>query len=143
MGARIRRARRGDVAGMQRVRMAVRENRLVGRAISESEYVEAIETTGGGWVAELDGAVVGFAVGNARTGNIWALFVDPDHEGKGYGRRLHAAMLAWLWARGLERLWLATDPGTRAERFYERSGWKHAGAAERGEVRLELERPRG
>lgn len=48
---------------MHRVRLAVRENRLTSR-ITEEDYIPAIEETGRGWVVEVDGGVVGFAVGN-------------------------------------------------------------------------------
>jgi GNAT superfamily N-acetyltransferase len=65
---------------------------------------------------------VAFAIGNATYGNIWALFVDPAHERRGHGRRLHDAMVAWLWSQGLRKLWLTTEPGTRAERFYTEAG---------------------
>jgi GNAT superfamily N-acetyltransferase len=136
----IREARSTDAAAMHRVRMSVHENRLVSVALSESDYLEAIQRTGRGWVAEVDGHVVGFAVGNAETGNIWALFVEPGHEGKGYGRQLHDAMVAWLWESGHDRLWLTTDASTRAERFYEKAGWERVGAAAIGEVRFELRR---
>jgi GNAT superfamily N-acetyltransferase len=82
--------------------------------------------------------IVGFAVGNAESDNIWALFVDPQHEGRCHGRRLHDTMLGWLWSRGLRRLWLSTDPGTRAQRFYQRAGWSAAGLLPSGEMRFEL-----
>jgi GNAT superfamily N-acetyltransferase len=127
---------------MQRVRHCVRENRLTSAAISDADVADAIERTGRGWVVEAAGEIVAFAVGNAQTGNIWALFVDPRHEGLGYGKRLHDTMVAWLWSRGLERLWLTTMPGTRAQRFYEQSGWRNCGPVPSGELRLELSRPR-
>lgn len=141
MNATLRPARREDIAAMHRVRMSVRENRLVSMSLSEGDYVVAIEQTGRGWVVELAGTVVAFAVGDAHTGSIWALFVDPGHEGRGFGRQLHDEMVSWLWQQGLERLWLSTDPGTRAQRFYEAAGWKYAGPGAHGEVRLELHRP--
>ena len=105
----------------------MRENRLTSRAISDDEVVHAIEVAGRGWVVEVDRTVVGFAIGNAQDGNIWALFVDPDHEGRGHGRRLHDTMVAWLWSCGLRTLWLSTEPGTRAQRFYSRAGWTDVG----------------
>jgi len=134
---RPRLARRADVPAMQRVRAAVRENRLVSVVLSDVDYVRAIEEPGRGWVVEAEGEVVGFAAANARDGNVWALFVDPRHEGRGLGRRLHDTMIAWLAARGLERAWLTTDPGTRAERFYTAAGWCAVGRSGR-ELRLEL-----
>jgi GNAT superfamily N-acetyltransferase len=138
MNIAVRQARRADIAGMHRVRMAVLENRLVSMRLSENDYVVAIESTGRGWVIEQQGAIVAFAVGNAQNASIWALFVDPGHEGQGYGRQLHDVMVAWLWEQGLDRLWLTTEPGTRADRFYELAGWQRVGSADHGEVRFEL-----
>lgn len=106
--------------------------------ITEAHYLPAIEVAGRGWVVELDGVVVAFAVGNEHTGNIWALFVDPEHERRGYGRRLHDVMVAWPFSRGLEKLWLATGPNTRAQGFYEVAGWQFKGMATGGDARYEL-----
>ena len=125
---------------MHRVRVAVRENVLVS-AIAEHDYAAAIQETGRGWVVERNDTIVAFAVGNALTGNIWALFVDPLHEARGHGRTLHDVMVTWLFSHGLERLWLSTDPGTRAQRFYESAGWKFVDALASGEVRYELRSP--
>ena len=134
----LRRAQRGDVAAMQRIRAAVKENRLTSRALSEADYLQAIDRDGRGWVMEVDGHVVGFAIANSVTGNIWALFVDPEHEGQGHGRCLHDAMVEWLRAQGKRELWLTTESGTRAQRFYVTAGWRFAGEADNGELRYEL-----
>jgi GNAT superfamily N-acetyltransferase len=134
----LRQATRADIPGMHRVRLAVRENRLTSAVITEADYMPAIETTGRGWVIDEAGALRGFAVGNAHTGNIWALFVDPDHEGRGFGRRLHDAMVTWPFAQGLPRLTLGTEANTRAQRFYEAAGWRRTGPGERNEVGYEL-----
>ncbi|MCC7142326.1 MAG: GNAT family N-acetyltransferase [Candidatus Eisenbacteria bacterium] len=138
MPFQIRVATRDDVPGMHRVRLAVRENRLTSAAITEDDYAPEIERTGRGWVTVQDGRVCGFAVGNRETGNVWALFVNPGDEGRGIGRQLHDVMIAWLFSEGLERLWLSTDPGTRAQRFYERAGWKFVRMLEDGEAMYEL-----
>lgn len=136
----IRQARAADAAGMHRVRMSVQENRLVSMKLSEHDYVVAIESTGRGWLVELAGNIVAFAIGDTTNGSIWALFVEPGHEGNGYGRQLHDIMIAWLWEQGHDRLWLSTEPGTRAERFYSTAGWRRAGMTDSGEIRFELER---
>ena len=138
MSVALRQARPDDIAAMHRVRLSVRENRLLSTTFSDDAYLEAIEVTGRGWVVEVDGAIVAFAVGDARDGSIWALFVDPAHEGHGHGRRLHDVMVSWLRQQGCHPLWLTTEAGTRAERFYQRAGWRRAGSAAPGEVRLEL-----
>ena len=136
----LRQATTGDIAGIQHVRRSVRENRLVSTVISDEDVRKAIEESGRGWVVESDDGVVGFAIGNAASGNIWALFVHPEHERRGHGRQLHDTMVAWLWSRGLDRLWLTTEPGTRAQRFYEAAGWQLVGSTPGGEVRYDLHR---
>lgn len=125
---------------MHRVRLAVRENALSDpNRITEADYLAALEELGRTWVVEADGDVAAFATGY-RDGNIWALFVHPDHEGQGHAKALHATMVSWLWSLGLTRLWLTTGPGTRAERFYITRGWEPSGMASNGDIRLELVR---
>lgn len=138
----IRQATVADVAQMHRVRMAVHENRLGDPAwIQPRDYEAMLTERGRGWVAEADGRVAGFAVADASRANVWALFVDPDAEGQGIGRRLHDAMMEWFFgAAGAERVWLSTDPGTRAERFYRTAGWRFAGVEPNGEARYEMTR---
>jgi [ribosomal protein S18]-alanine N-acetyltransferase len=129
-----------DIPSIQHVRHSVRENRLVSTVITDDDVRGAIDVTGRGWVVAFQGKIVAFAVGIAATGNIWALFVHPDHERRGYGQRLHDAMLGWLWDQGLERLWLTTEPETRAQGFYEAAGWQRVAATDRGELRYEFAR---
>jgi GNAT superfamily N-acetyltransferase len=137
----LRIALREDIAAMHLVRTAVRENKLISSVITEQDYIPAIEVTGRGWVIDVNGAIAGFAIGNEQTGNIWALFVHPDHERRGYGRRLHDVMVAWLFSRGLRRLWLTTAPNTRAERFYSEAGWHFKRGLPGGESLYELPAP--
>ena len=137
----IRTAVASDIAGMHRVRLAVRENRLTSSVITEKHYIPFIEEVGRSWVAVEDGVVLGFAAGHKTTGNIWALFVDPAQEGRGLGVALHAAMVSWLFEQGLPRLWLGTEPGTRAQRFYEAAGWSFVRLSPDGEALYALRAP--
>ena len=141
MSATLRQALREDIPAMHRVRLAVAENRLASPEVSEAAYVPAIEHTGRGWVIDVDGEVAAFAIGNKVTGNIWALFVDPGCEGRGYGRRLLAVMTSWLFSRGVTRAWLSTEPHTRAEKFYQAAGWTFKGILSNGEAGYELRNP--
>jgi len=136
----VRVAQRSDVEAMMRIRAAVKENRLVSRVIPASEVIDQIERTGRGWVAQVEREIVGFSVGNAENGSIWALFVDPEYARRGFGRQLHDVMLDWLWSQGLDSLWLTTEPGTRAERFYRIAGWSDCGVDSKGERRFERTR---
>lgn len=139
MNGALRQATQQDISGMHRVRLAVLENRLTSGAIREEHYYSEIEVTGRGWVVVEESEVVAFAIGNRDMANIWALFVDPDHEGQGYGRMLHAAVVEWLFAQGAHRIWLSTTPGTRAQRFYEAAGWKFCRVLPSGERYYELQ----
>ena len=126
---------------MQRVRLAVRENVLSDPSrITEADYIAALDELGRTWVVEAAGQIIAFATGY-KTGSIWALFVHPDQEGRGFGKALHSAMVNWLWSLGHTSLWLTTDPGTRAERFYVSQGWMPCEMVPGGEIRLQLVGP--
>ena len=129
-----------DIPEMMRIRMGVRENRLTDPAKVQPHHYREMLRDGAGWVCEIDDAVVGFAIADARQGSVWALFVDPAHERRGIGRRLHDATVDWLFAAGHTRIWLTTDPHTRAERFYVAGGWMQTGVTVAGEIRFELTR---
>lgn len=138
---RIRLATLEDIPDMHRVRMSVRENRLRDPAtVTLASYPQMLAEHGRGWVCEVNDGLAGFAVVDLRYANVWALFVDPAHEGYGVGRALHDAMADWFFASGRERLWLTTEPATRAQRFYERAGWRYTGLGANGEARYELTR---
>lgn len=139
MSTTLRQATEQDIPAMFRIRACVQENKLAAGATIPEEAVRlAITETGRGWVIAAEGQIVAFAI-SLHTGEIWALFVHPSEEGRGYGQRLHAEMVAYCWSYGLDRLWLTTQPNTRAQKFYERSGWQQTGVIEEGgDIRLEL-----
>ena len=137
----IRLAIDDDIGQLQRIRASVRENRLSDPALVQDHHVRAMLRSGRGWVCEVDGRVVGFSIADLEAASIWALFVDPACERQGIGRRLHDAAVGWLFASGVPRISLTTDPNTRAERFYRAAGWRFVGPAGKGEVRYELTPP--
>ena len=103
--------------------MAVRENVLSNRtAVTVAATAAYITGPGRGWVAEADGAIIGFSIAN-RSGLIWALFVRPGWDGRGIGTRLLADCIGWLRGIGVAEAFLDTGPGTRAEGFYRHAGW--------------------
>ena len=55
---------------------------------------------GTGYATEAGGAIAGFAVADLVRRNVWALFVDPEMEGRRIGRRLHDVMMEWFAAQG-------------------------------------------
>lgn len=113
MPAILRQAALSDLPGLFRVRYAVAERRSSSLTIPHEQVTEALGSTGRGWVIELDGLIVAFAIGDALTGSIWELFVDPPYRGHGYGRRLYETVVEWLWSEGHDRVALGaqTDAG--------------------------------
>ncbi|MGY2081489.1 N-acetyltransferase family protein [Modestobacter sp. SYSU DS0657] len=73
------------------------------------------------WVAEADGAVVGFpAFADAEV--TW-MYVHPDHQGRGIGRELLRHAVAHAAAAGLDRVELTVLDGNPARRLYGREGF--------------------
>jgi GNAT superfamily N-acetyltransferase len=138
----IRSALLDDVTAMHAVRTSARENVLASSGrVTLASYREMLEHRGRGWVWETEGRIVGFSVADLDARNIWALFVHPDFERRGFGRQLHDRAVAWLFERGAEKIWLTTDAASRAESFYRTAGWHVAGVKPNGEIRFELRAP--
>jgi len=47
-------------------------------------------------------------------------------------------MLDWYFEQTAETIWLGTEPGTRAETFYQKQGWRRAGTHGKSEVKFEM-----
>ena len=123
--ATFRQATAADIPAMSAIRLAVTENVLSDPSrVTLAMYQDYLEAVGRGWVAEIDGAILAFCYADRRQGSIWALFVDPAHEGRGLARPLLALAAGWLFALGHAAVTLTTGAGTRADRFYARRGWQ-------------------
>lgn len=141
---RVREAVAADIDAMHAIRMAVNENRLTDPSWLTPEVYRAHladTATSNSWVCERDGRILGFSVARQTQADIWALFVDPAHEGRGVGRRLIAAATDWLFARGVETVSLSTTPDTRADAFYRANGWLRGEHTDKGEVMFRLPSP--
>lgn len=109
--------------------------------VSDADCEEFITRRGKGWVCEIDGLIVGFSIADLQEHNVWALFVHPDHDRKGIGRRLHDDMIDWYFTQTTTPIWLGTAPGTRAESFYRKAGWTETGMHGKGEIKFEMKAP--
>jgi GNAT superfamily N-acetyltransferase len=144
----IRPATAADITDLFSVRTSVRENHLSMGQLEERGVTPAsIAATLSDddwrtWVAEEDGKVCGFTMASSKTGCVFALFVSPSAEGRGFGNALLAEAERWLFQSGHEMIWLETDedPSTRAHRLYQRCGWVLIGPADHGDVRYEKRR---
>jgi GNAT superfamily N-acetyltransferase len=135
----FRQAVSGDIPQIQVVRNAVKENMLSDPAlVPDSDCEVYINQRGRGWVCEISGTIVGFSIIDLVDHNVWALFVHPDFDKKGIGRKLHDEMMEWYFTNTQETVWLGTAPGTRAESFYRQAGWREAGLHGKGEIKFEM-----
>jgi GNAT superfamily N-acetyltransferase len=86
------------------------------------------------WVAEANGCVVGYAHAgpfrpepgeDSEAGELWGIYVDPDHWGHGHGHALMAVVVDHFRLCGYDAayLWVMRN-NERARRFYERGGWE-------------------
>jgi L-amino acid N-acyltransferase YncA len=142
-GITIRRAQRGDAEAIATIHAAswratyagmVDAAALAGMtAASRRPMWERIPEREDGpfavFVAEVDGAVVGFcSVGPSRTvddaGELYTIYLEPGREGTGFGHALLTAAEGAIWERGhrVAILWVLWDNAV-ARRFYERHGW--------------------
>jgi len=128
-----------DIPPIQVVRNAVTENTLSNPAlVTDKDCEEYIMKRGKGWICEVDDTIVGFAIADLQDHNVWALFVQPGFDKKGIGRRLHDDMLNWYFQQTTQTIWLSTSPGTRAEAFYRKAGWRETGLYGKGEIKFEM-----
>jgi len=135
----FREALLSDIPQMSAIRLAVKENVLSNPAlVSQKDYEEYLTERGKGWVCEIDGSLVGFAIGDLVKNNVWALFIHPDYERKGIGKTLLTLLLNWYFTQTNETIWLSTAPHSRAAAFYRRFGWTEVGTTQSGEIRFEL-----
>jgi len=123
----IRRAIRDDIPHIMDIRAGVRENRLRDPSLVTVADVCWFVENPGLFVWVEDSKIVGFSAADPRNGSIFALFVDEAYEGRGIGQTLFKRAIEVLNDAGCRRMWLTTWPGTRAERFYRRAGWRVAG----------------
>lgn len=128
-----------DIPQIAVVRNPVKENALSNPdLVTTEDYIEFMTIRGKGWVCEIEGRIVGFSIPDLQDNNIWALFLHPDFENRGIGRKLHDMMLDWYFAQGKKHVWLGTAPGTRAEIFYTKSGWIRDGMHGKNEVKFQM-----
>ncbi len=135
----FREATVADIKAIFVVRYSVKENMLSETDLVDENMCESYLTERGkGWVCEIDGEIVGFAIADLKDNNIWALFLKPEYEKQGIGRQLHAIMLDWYFSKTQKTVWLGTNPNTRAELFYRKAGWKEVGTHGEGEIKFEM-----
>jgi GNAT superfamily N-acetyltransferase len=101
------------------------------------EFLRRPPSRSGAWVIEEEGRVVGFAftgpsrdtsADRATTGEVSAIYLEPEAVGRGLGRGLLARALDDLRVMGYRRasLWVLAE-NRQARRFYEAAGFRADG----------------
>jgi ribosomal protein S18 acetylase RimI-like enzyme len=127
----IRRATVADAAAIARVHVASSQfayadilppETIAAMSVADklSEWRELLDEGGVVWVAEVEGAVVGFA--SLESEHLTSLYVDPVAQGAGVG----TALLAEAQSAGARTLDVLADSG-QARTFYEARGWTDGG----------------
>jgi ribosomal protein S18 acetylase RimI-like enzyme len=142
----IRSATSADAAAVARVQVRTWQQAYAHLFPSEKLASHSLEKRTEQWrrwppvVAERNGEIVGFvSVGPSRDedadGELYAIYVDPDHWRTGIGRELLRAGEQRLRQLGETEvvLWVFKDnPGARA--FYEAAGWRPDGTTRPTEI---------
>jgi GNAT superfamily N-acetyltransferase len=138
----LRRATPVDVPALFDIRCSVRENyqsreELAALGVTDAAVAEMLQDDGPGWIVEINGQPVGFAMIILSERTVFACFVRPGYEGQGIGKRLMEAAEAELQHHGIQEAWLTTgaDPSIRANGFYRALGWQPDGYEPDGQIR--------
>ena len=83
-----------DIPRLVEIRAAVRENILSDPSWVTTADIQWFIDNSTIWTWAEDGQIHGFSAGDPRDGTIFALFVDPDREGRGIGQALLALACA-------------------------------------------------
>jgi len=134
-----------DVFG---VRVSTVENSVTMQEL-EDEYeltpetlASAMQVSAKGWVCEIGGRIVGFAMGDNKSGEMTVIAVLSDCEQRGIGKRLMLEVQGWLFDSGHNEIWLVTthDRSFRAYGFYQSLGWVATGVIIEEEEKFVLRR---
>ncbi|MCS3869741.1 GNAT superfamily N-acetyltransferase [Chryseobacterium ginsenosidimutans] len=128
----IREAQLKDIPEIQIVRNSVKENMLSNpNLVTDKDCEEFLFQRGKGWVCEIDNQIVGFSIVDLKENNIWALFLHPDFEKQGIGRKLHDIMLNWYFDQTQENVWLGNFTQYKSRKLLQkiwlernRNAWK-------------------
>lgn len=119
-----------DIPDLFAVRVATHENKLspeelTALGITPETVTEKLKGSFKGWLCKADEKVVGFAMGDKSSGELWVIAVLPEYIGKKVGSTLLLLVENWLVESGCTRLWLTTDvdPSLKAYSFYLQHGW--------------------
>ncbi|MBE9098247.1 GNAT family N-acetyltransferase [Vacuolonema iberomarrocanum] len=147
MNLTYRQIRISDLPAVFDLRLSTIENAITMEelerdyGITPKSLAEAMQSTVKDWLCEVQGSVVGIAMGDRANGEVLVVAVRPGYEGSGIGKHLLSEVSTWLFSEGHSKIWLYSNPdkSLRAYGFYRKLGWQFKGEMVDGEEVLVLE----
>ena len=94
--------------------------------ITPNSVATMLSTSHKGWLCQFNSQIVGFAMGDRSTGEMWVIAVLKEFESLGIGRQLMHRVESWSFDHEWREIWLTTDvdESLRAVGFYRHLGWR-------------------
>jgi ribosomal protein S18 acetylase RimI-like enzyme len=123
----IAKAQTGDIENMLRLWRAI-----PGLGVGQGDEVESLKTfmnmnPSTCLVLKINDDLIGTVLGgfDGRRGYLYHLAVHPDHQGRGYGKKLLARVIQELKLLGAAKIHLFSfSDNPKAAQFYEKQGWE-------------------
>lgn len=135
-----------DVETIFDIRTSVSDNfmsmqELAEAGVTPQAVADELRGTARAWMAEIDGAPVGFVMARGDSGKIHGMFVRPGFQGRGLGALLMAQAERFLFGTH-DTIWLTTGTGEhiRSNAFYRKLGWTAVAPAPNDQTRYEKRR---
>lgn len=131
----FRKLEASDLADTYDIRFSCTENIIHPHQIQYLLRETALKDIGqgGGWICLDKDVKVGFSMPIfAPEPMLAALFVRPEYQRQGIGKKLMGLAINWLKENNAQSVVLETDPGSYADEFYKRNGWCRGEMAEHG-----------
>ncbi len=146
---KLREIKIADIKDILDIRVSTKENHfsmtdLAEVGVTSKSIAEWLDDSVKGWVCEMSGQPVGFAMADGKTAEVLVVACYPEYEKKGIGKALMLKLHDWLWSLDHDEIWLWSDPdpGIRAYEFYRKMGYEPTGATKGNDEMLKLKRSR-
>ncbi len=144
---RLREIRKEDIHDILRIRVSTRENHfnmehLAEVGVTPQSVAEWLEGPVKGWLCEVSGKPVGFAMADCATAEVIVVACYPEFENQGIGKMLMLKLHDWLWSFEHKEIWLWSnpDPSVRAYGFYRKLGYRPTGDTQGNNEMLKLKK---
>lgn len=143
----IRKIEKSDINDILDIRVSTKENHfsmtdLAEVGVTPKSVAEWLEGSIKGWLCEISGQSVAFAMADSQTAEVLVIACYPKFENIGIGKALMQKVHDWLWSFDHDEIWLwsSPDPNVRAYGFYRKLGYEPTGEIKGNDEKLILKR---